>query len=397
MLEILEEIFFYPLLQQDDFQLAPINLLNFLILFIVGKLIIKYLKRLFKAQELVDKKFTVEGKEIPFWRLVRQLIWLGIFFLAIKSLEVNNPELKSSHILQYEFLRFKDFHVAVYHFFVAIFIIFAARIVLAFFRIYLQRRLKRKGKADEGTTYVYVQLTKYIIVVLSIIFLLRSMGVDLNLFITSMAFLLVGLGLGLQDIFRDFFAGLLLLFEGSVKVGDIVEIENLKGNEQNFVAKILEINIRTSRVETRDGKMLIIPNSHLTFQKVNNWSSGDQVTRFMIPVVVEYGVDLELVKSILIKCTREHPMVDKSKDVIVRLIDFGENGYKLDVVFWASKNFFIEIHKSDIRFAIDHEFRKNGINYPYNQLDVHMVDPKKTVPFSGTEENSGQQSEDNQS
>ncbi|MCB9225367.1 MAG: mechanosensitive ion channel [Crocinitomicaceae bacterium] len=385
-MEYLKELFFYPLFTQDDFTLAPINLIIFIGLFLFGKLVIKYLKKLFKSKELVDKKFTVEGKEIPLWRLIKQLVWLGIFFIGIKTFEVNNPELKSSKILEYEFIRFKDFHVAVYHLFVALFIVFFSRIALASVRIYLQGRLKRRGEVDEGSMYVYLQLTKYVIIVLAIIFMLRSMGVDLDLFITSMAFLLVGLGLGLQDIFKDFFAGLLLLFEGSIMVGDIVEIDRPK--EENFVARIVEINLRTSKVETRDGKVLIVPNSNLSFQPVNNWTSGKHATRFNIILTVDYGSDLEQVKRIMIDCAKQHPKVLKSKDVFVRLRDFANNGYELDVVFWANQSFYIDIHKSEIRFAIDKEFRKNGIGYPYPQMDVHMIptSPKAAHNPTGSEE-----------
>lgn len=374
-IEIAKEILFYPLFKQDDFELAPVNLLIFLGLFILGKLIIKYLKRLFQDQELEEKKLTVEGKEIPVMRLIKQLVWLGVFFLGFESLEVNNPNLQSSHILEYEFLRFKEFHIAVYHIFVALFIIFFSRIALAFIRLYLQRRIKRRGKVDEGTMYVYLQLTKYIIIVLAIIFMLRSMGVDLDLFLTSMAFLLVGLGLGLQDIFKDFFAGLLLLFEGSIKVGDIVEIDRPK--EDNFIARIVEINLRTSKVETRDGKLLIVPNSQLSFQPVNNWTSGKHSTRFSVKVTVAYSSNLDLVKQIMINCAKEHPKVLKTKEVFVRLLNFGDNGYEVDVVFWANQSFNIDVHKSDIRFAIDQEFKKSGIEYPYPQVDVHMIPETK--------------------
>ena len=374
-MEEISRILFYPLIDQEGFVLAPINLLIFILLFLVGKLILASLKKLFKSQKLSEKKFTVEGKEIPIWRLTRQFLWLIILLAGVKSLEVTNPDLASSHILMFEFVRFKDFHIAVYHLFVLLFIVFFSRIVLNLIQLYLSRRIKTREKADDGSMYVYLQLTKYVIITLAIIFMLRSMGVDLNLFITSMAFLLVGLGLGLQDIFRDFFAGLLLLFEGSIKVGDIVEIDRPK--EENFVAKIIEINMRTSKVETRDGKLLIVPNSQLSFQSVNNWTSGRKATRFMIPVTVSYNADLELVKKLMVESAAAHPKVLQGRDVIVRLRDFGDHGYKLDLVFWANQNFYIDIHKSDIRFSMDKAFKANGIEYPYNQLDLHVIPEHK--------------------
>lgn len=343
-------------------------------LVIIGKVLIIYLRKFFKAQDLDSKTIHVaEGRDIPVWKLTRQVIWLIVFFIIIRTLSINNPGFDLESILAIEFFRFEKFHIAIYHIFVLVMVYFGGRISFSLIRIYLGRRMKRLKQVDKGTEYVYFQLIKYALISIASVILLRSMGVDLNVFMQGILFLSVAVGLGLQDIFKDFFAGFLLLFEGSVKVGDIIEIDQIKPGEENYIAKILQINMRTSKVETRDGKILIIPNSHLTSQKVNNWSADDPYKRFMIPVSVKFGEDLDLVKKILIECARNHPMVSSKKDIIVRLLHFGKDGYELDVVFWANKNFFIEIHKSDIRFAIDHEFRKHGIEFPFGQLDVHMI------------------------
>ncbi|MEX1001020.1 MAG: mechanosensitive ion channel domain-containing protein [Crocinitomicaceae bacterium] len=370
MQETIENILYYPLIHLEDFSLAPINLLLFALLFVAGKIIIKFTKRLFKHQDLTDKRFTVEGKEFPLWKLVKQLIWLIIVFVGLWSLNINNPNLKSSELLVYEFIRFNHFHIAVYHIFIIVFIIFFSRILMSLIRIYFVQRIKSRGIVDEGSLYVYLQLTKYLIVMLSIIFMLRSMGVDLGLFITSMAFLLVAIGLGLQGVFRDFFSGFLILFENTIKVKDIIEID--QPNEENIIGRIIDINLRTSKIETRDGKILIVPNSQLTHLTVNNWTTGNHATRFTVAVAVSYDSDLEVVKQILTECAREHHKSLKNRDIRVRLLNFGDNGYELDVVFWANHTFSIEMHKSEIRFAIDQAFRKQGVTYPYPQMDIHF-------------------------
>ncbi|MBD3636359.1 MAG: mechanosensitive ion channel [Crocinitomicaceae bacterium] len=371
-MEVLKDILFYPLLEIEDLELGLINLIIFIALFIVGKVLILYLKRFFKQQDLSGKKLTVEGKEIPVWRLTKQIIWLAILLIGFKTLAVNNPHLEYSQLLKYEFFRFDKFHLAVYHIFVMIMLYFGGRITFSLIRIYLLRRIKRSNRLDQGTEYVYFQLIKYLVISIGIILMLRSMGVDLNTFIEAMIPLSVAIALGLQDIFKEIFGGFLLLFEGSVKVGDIVEIDRTKQGEENFVARILEINMRTSKVRTRDGEILIVPNTQLTHQQVNNWTSGDNTNRFAITVTVSYGTDLEKARECLLKCAKEHKKVLKNMDIIVRLLEFGDNGYKLDLVFWANQNFHIERHKSEIRFAIDKEFKANGITYPFPQMDVHL-------------------------
>jgi small-conductance mechanosensitive channel len=183
--------------------------------------------------------------------------------------------------------------------------------------------------------------------------------------------LIVGISLGLQDVFKDFFSGLLLLFEGTTKVGDIIEIQNYNG-ENNFVATIKEVNLRTTKVETREDKTLIIPNSVLTHKSVNNWSFDNPIVRFHIDITIHYESDVELVKQILVKCAQEHTKVKNTKPVFVRLLNFGDYGLELDVVFYIEQNFYIEIYKSEIRFAIEKEFRTHGIRVPYPQQDVYI-------------------------
>ena len=80
---------------------------------------------------------------------------------------------------------------------------------------------------------------------------------------------MVGIGLGLQDAFKDLIAGFILLLEGNLKVGDIIRISSAE-NHENLVAKIKKINIRTTQIQTWEGNVLVIPNSILTRDQVEN-------------------------------------------------------------------------------------------------------------------------------
>jgi small-conductance mechanosensitive channel len=380
MWQVIENILYYPFINLGGFKFALINVFIFAGLFLIGKLLVKYLKRFYNHREIADKRWNIEGKEIPVWRLTKQIIWIFIIYIGFKSLSLNNSNMGLSNLLDYEFFRFDEFHFAVYHIFIGILIYFSVRIFLNLSRVFFSRRARIRESVNADSYYVYFQLVKYVVIVIGIIFMMRSLGVVLSTFIESLLAISLAIALGLQEIFKDFFSGLLLLFEGNVKMGEIIEIER-EGGRENFVAKILEINVRTSKIETRDGKVIIIPNSQLTFQKVNNWSTGTQETRFMIPVTVHYKSDIELVKRLLIESAQEHPKVSKKNETKVRLLNFGESGYEFDLIFWADKTLFIEIHKSDIRFAIDKKFKELGIQYPYPQMDVHFdKDIKKDPP-----------------
>ena len=104
--------------------------------------------------------------------------------------------------------------------------------------------------------------------------------------------MLVGIGLGLQDAFRDLIAGFILLLEGNIRVGDVIKISPTS-QEEPLVVRIKKINIRTTQIQTWEGNVLVIPNTILTRDKVENWSHGSKLTRFIINVTVAYGSNTE--------------------------------------------------------------------------------------------------------
>jgi len=201
--------------------------------------------------------------------------------------------------------------------------------------------------------------------------------VALNLMKTGAAAILVGIGFGIQDVFKDYVAGFVLLFEAKLRVGDIVQITPVsKGNTKSFetiVAKILKINLRTTEIQTREGNILIIPNTRLTQEQVENWSHGSELTLFTIKITVEYGSNTELIQHLLKQAALAHPNVNKNEPVMVRLADFAESGLELELIFWADQSWDINNYKSEIRFEIDRLFREYNIKIPYPQRVMHVM------------------------
>jgi small-conductance mechanosensitive channel len=236
--------------------------------------------------------------------------------------------------------------------------------------IELIKRLFRKQAArkniDVGKSHAILQLLRYILWITAIVACLDIIGINITIFLAGSAALLVGLGLGLQHVFQDFIAGIILLFEGSIKVGDIVEIE------EQTVGRVKEIGLRTSKIETRNNIIMIIPNSKFITDNVINWSHIEKKSRFSVSVGVAYGSDVELVRDVLISCANEHNEVSKKPSAFVKFEDFGESSLDFELYFWTSNNFGVEIIKSDLRFMIDKKFREKGIQIPFPQRDLHI-------------------------
>jgi len=176
---------------------------------------------------------------------------------------------------------------------------------------------------------------------------------------------MVGVGLGLQSTFADFFSGLVLLFERPIKVGDFVSFEG------EFV-HIQKIGLRVSKVKNRDSINFIIPNSKLINQTVINLSHDEKSVRFNIVVGVAYGSDTELVKQLLLEAAEDHKDVLKRPKPNVIFNDFANSALEFHLYYYSGEIFNTELVKSDIRFTIDRLFRENDITIPFPQRDVWM-------------------------
>ncbi|MNJ97520.1 putative MscS family protein.1 precursor [compost metagenome] len=357
------------------FWLGPYQVCMWNILIIVISFFGAYvLKKIFHRsvkRYLTSANIHLEGRKAIWLRLLSQSGFALAGYISVMSFNINNEDVTFREFLDFNFIDTSKIKISFENVIFVILIIFGARVTLNIARLFIQRRFKRAKRSEIGTEYVYVQVVKYIIIIIAFVCVLAALDVDAKIFLGGSAALLVGIGLGLQDVFKDLFSGLVLLFEGSIRVGDVVEINDGKSSEP-MVAKIIKINVRTTQIETRDGNILIVPNAKFTQEYIENWSHGSTLSRFRIPVTVAYGSDTHLVSELLKQAVLSHPKVNKSGGVSVRLNDFGENGLQMEIMFWADQSWDINIYKSEIRFEIDRLFRHYNVRIPYPQRDVRI-------------------------
>ncbi len=257
------------------------------------------------------------------------------------------------------------FSITVSDVLILVLILIVTKTIIELLKRIFKRQVSKKG-LDIGKSHAVLQLIKYVLWIAAIILCLNTLGINLTILLAGSAALLVGLGLGLQHIFQDFISGIILLFEGTIKVGDIVEIQD------QTVGRVKEIGLRTSKIETRNNIIMIIPNSKFISDSVINWSHIEKRSRFYVSVGVAYGSDAELVRKILIDCALQHKEVSKNPQPFVKFEDFGESSLNFELYFWTSNNFGVEILKSDLRFLINKMFKENGIHIPFPQRDIHI-------------------------
>ncbi len=357
------QVFFnYAIFSTEVFDLTIGKLLILIAIIVLTRLLLKLYRRFVHRQIRSLDVFDKE-KEGILLRVGRATIRV---ISAVTIITVLGLQELLELLLSYQVFKFDKVSISVGKILILILIIVFARILSKLVFLLLRKNFAKKSWIDEGKEYTIFKLTKYGLYGFAFLMGLTSIGIDIKLILTGLGALLVGIGFGLQYLFYDLVAGLVILFEGPVKVGDVIEVNGL-------VARVQQIDIRTSKVLTRDGKYIIIPNSNLVGEKVVNWSHGSELTRFNIAVRVKFGSDTEQVKEILYGCALRHPDVSKNREIIVRFEDFGENGLMFSVYFWARKTWVVETLLSEIRFDIDKQFRQNGITVPFPQRDLHYT------------------------
>ena len=274
-----------------------------------------------------------------------------------------------NNILEFVIFRIGSHELKVYSLLIALFIFLMTKLLIWIVKIGFFRK-RRFKKLDHSSSYSLYQIIRYLLWIISISLILKALGISITVLIAGSAALLVGIGLGLQQTFNDFISGIILLIEGTTKIGDVLEIDG-------DVVIIQKIGIRTSLGLNRDDIIVIIPNSLITTNKVINWSHQSKKTRFRINVGVAYGSNVDLVIKILEESALEHPDIKDKNLIEARLADFGNSSLDFQVLFFSDNVFRIEKVKSDIRKIINRKFIENNITIPFPQMDIHLKSENK--------------------
>jgi small-conductance mechanosensitive channel len=250
-------------------------------------------------------------------------------------------------------------------------ILFATYIISVLIQKALQRYGDMRSSFSRSSLYALKRITHYIILLVGFLVAVASIGIDLTKFAIFASALGIGVGFGLQNLISNFSAGIILLFDKTLKVGDFVELESGVTGEVN------EINIRSTIITTNDNIDIVVPNSEFVAGRVTNWTMRDTYRRIKVPFGVAYGTDKELVKKAVLAAADKvpHTLSDTShRPPQVWLVEFGESSLNFELVVWLKPEavnrpgavqaaFLWEIHTALI---------ENSIEIPFPQRDLHI-------------------------
>ena len=231
----------------------------------------------------------------------------------------------------------------------------------------IERKVRRSQHISPSMRVGLTKISKFLLYTVAFLFALKSVGIDLTTFAVFSGAVGVGIGFGLQKIFSNFISGFILLFDRSIRPGDVISIAGRIGWVQALHARYVV-------VRDRDGVETLIPNENLITSEVINWSYTDRSIRIRMPVQISYNDDPEQAMAILLECGKAHSRVLKDPEPVSRLINFGDNGIELELRVWLrDPEDGIGNVRSDVYLAIWKQFKEQKITIPFPQRDIRMV------------------------
>lgn len=246
-------------------------------------------------------------------------------------------------------------------------LILVTLLTVGFKRLLKNRLLKSLG-LDEGNREAIATLSSFAFGAFGYVVALQATGLNLASIAVLAGGLGVGIGFGLQDLTKNLASGLTLLIERKLKVGDYIEFDKTIGY-------IKEISIRATTIRTVTGADLIVPNTTLTGNRVENWHYPNARARIAVPVAVAYGTDPLLVTEILLQSAymETEIVIDPSPKVL--FTGFGDSSLNFELWVWSDRVERAIFIRSSLHFIIEHNLRNWGIDIPFPQRELWIREP----------------------
>jgi small-conductance mechanosensitive channel len=276
-----------------------------------------------------------------------------------------NPLVHVQRVLAYTLFKVGGQPITPYHLIVFVLILLITAVVARKVRRLLELYFLRRLPVEAGAQYAVASLTQYALWVIGVLVALKILNINLTAIAVVAGALGVGIGFGLQNIVANFVCGLVLLVERPIRVRDRITMEGVEGN-------VRAVNFRSTIIETNDNISVIVPNSEFINGKVINWSIGDPKVRIHVPVGVAYGSNLETVTKALLRVAAETEGILRDPGPEVRFLEFGNSSLNMELLVWTvdpARHFLL---RSRLNYAIDAAFRREGVEVPFPQRDVHV-------------------------
>lgn len=290
------------------------------------------------------------------------------FIAALYILRLLNPAIA---FLDGVGVSFGERHVSVYEIIKGLIVLVLLVWLATQLSRFVQARLQQSKSLNSSMRSLVSQAVRLGSFFCAALVALNSIGIDLTALAVFSGAIGVGVGFGLQSIFSNLMSSAIILMEGSISVGDFVELES------GVTGEVKEINTRATLITTNDRVDILVPNSQFINGTVINWTLRDKHRRTRIPFGVAYGTEKELVKKAALEAASSLPHELKgrhARPAEVWLVGFGDSSLDFELVLWLEPD---AVKRplailSEYNWAIETSLRKHGIEIPFPQRDLHI-------------------------
>jgi small-conductance mechanosensitive channel len=262
-------------------------------------------------------------------------------------------------------------------------LVFIAAIFVAFWlartiRAILRDDVLPRTRVPSAVASSVSTLTYYALVLVGLLVALAVAGFQVSQLAIVFGALGVGIGLGLQDVVKNFVSGLILMFERPIGPGDTVEVAGVSGTVQ-------AIGLRSTTIKGFEGSEIIVPNGMLLSEKLINWTLSDQNRRIDVPVGVAYGSDPRKILAILEDTARNLPGVAEAPPPMVLFTGFGASSLDFSVRCWTANFDNWVTLRSELAVRIAEALKAEAVEVPFPQRDLHLrsVSPQAGAQLAG--------------
>ena len=233
----------------------------------------------------------------------------------------------------------------------------------------VEQRVHRLHNVNISTRALMTKIFQILLYFIVFIVILQIVGIDLTALSVFGGALGVGLGFGLQKIASNFISGIILLFEKSVQVDDLIELTD------GTLGTVRHTGARYTLIETLDAREVLIPNEDFITQRMVNWTYSNKRARAEITLSVAYGTDLKQARELMLTAARAHPKCLAEPAPTCFVVNFADSGVIITLYFWIADITDGRLEpRSDILIAIWESFTVHGITIPYPQRELRLTD-----------------------
>jgi small-conductance mechanosensitive channel len=247
-------------------------------------------------------------------------------------------------------------------------------------RWYHERSIQAGREEELGPIIVLlVRGCRVVLLVTGLVVLLSHFGANVTVIAVAVALGALALSLGARDTIADAIAGFIILVDRPFRVGDRIEIEG-----EGTWGDVVDIGLRTTRIRSRDNRLVIMPNSLIGRNKVNNYTYPDPSYRIRTNVQVAYGTDIERAEQLIVDAVRQVPGIVPDAEIEVLYDEMGDSAMVLGIRWWIESYVNARRSRDQVHRALQTSFDDAGIEMPYPTQSLHLYNESEVTDDSAT-------------